>query len=96
MVKIFKLISEKEKEGWSFVYLGANQDSWEVVESIGIPTQKSADYSASMPDVALRTVGHATKRYIENAPQRRLSILADEAFFTESEKEVMKSSERSK
>ena len=93
--KIFELISEKEEEGWS-VYLGANQDSWEVGESIGIPTQKSADYIASKPDAALRTVGHATKRYIENAPMRHMSISRDEEFFTESEKELMKNSERSK
>lgn len=97
--KIFKLISEKEKEGWSFVYLGANQDSWEVVESIGVPTKNSADYSASRPDVALRTAGRATKRYMDNAPMRRVSSrsdLFDKEFFTESEKELMKSSERSK
>jgi uncharacterized protein YegL len=34
---VFKMITEKEKTGkWTFAYLGANQDSWAVGQSIGL------------------------------------------------------------
>ena len=60
--RIFKLITQKEKEGWVFVYLGANQDAWKVAESIGIGKQYSAEYDAYNADVALRTAGASTLR----------------------------------
>ena len=41
---IFKLIRDREKEGWAFVYLGANQDAWAASESIGIHRRNSANY----------------------------------------------------
>tara|TARA_B100001123_G_C15021781_1_gene911786 strand:- start:21 stop:698 length:678 start_codon:yes stop_codon:yes gene_type:complete len=60
--KIFKLITRKEKEGWVFVYLGANQDAWTVAESIGIGKQYAATYDAYNADVALRTAADSTLR----------------------------------
>lgn len=38
---IFKLIREHEANGWTFVYLGANQDAWAVAQSMGISTHDS-------------------------------------------------------
>jgi uncharacterized protein YegL len=31
-----KLINEKEKDGWTFIYLGANQDAWAAGGAIGV------------------------------------------------------------
>jgi hypothetical protein len=46
--KLRKLIVEKEAEGWEFVYLGANQDSWAESEAIGIADRgKRFDFDAS-------------------------------------------------
>ena len=59
---IFDLIKEKEASGWAFIYLGANQDAWEVAGSIGIGKQYSASYDASNPDGTLRTVAASTLR----------------------------------
>jgi len=44
---IFKMIKEKEEQGWSFVFLGANQDSWQTGQSIGLSQGNVADYSNS-------------------------------------------------
>jgi len=76
---IFKLITDKEKEGWAFVYLGANQDAWAASESIGIHRRNSANYQADAPDVALRSTADATSRWV----RRRRKAGKVEQFFVE-------------
>ena len=76
---IFKLITDKEKEGWAFVYLGANQDAWAASESIGIHRRNSANYQADAPDVALRSTADATSRWV----RRRRKEGKVEQFFVE-------------
>jgi hypothetical protein len=44
---IFKMIKEKEDEGWSFVFLGANQDSWATGQALGFAAGNVADYCES-------------------------------------------------
>lgn len=44
---ISELIKNKEEEGWSFVFLGANQDAWEAGGEIGIAQGNIATYTAS-------------------------------------------------
>ena len=73
------LISEKEREGWAFVYLGANQDAWAVGESIGINRMNSANYRADAPDLAFRSTAEATNRYI----RKRVKGKKVEQFFVE-------------
>ncbi len=76
---IFKLITDKEKEGWALVYLGANQDAWAASESIGIHRRNSANYQADAPDVALRSTADATSRWV----RRRRKAGKVEQFFVE-------------
>ena len=61
---VFNLISEKEKEGWAFIYLGANQDAWAVSESIGIDRRNSDNYPAGAPEVALQRSAEKTFRWL--------------------------------
>ena len=60
--EIIDLIKEKESEGWVFMYLGANQDAWEVAHSIGIKREFAARYEASHPEEAFRTTADSTLR----------------------------------
>jgi len=76
---IFKLIRDREKEGWVFVYLGANQDAWAASESIGIHRRNSANYQADAPDLALRSTADATSRWV----RRRRKAGKVEQFFVE-------------
>ena len=76
---IFKLITDKEKEGWAFVYLGANQDAWAASESIGIHRRNSANYQAEAPERALRSTAEATSRWV----RRRRQVGKIERFFVE-------------
>ena len=74
---VFDLISEKEKEGWAFIYLGANQDAWAVSESIGIGRKSSTNYQADAPERVLRSTAEATNRYV----RRRVKGKKVEEFF---------------
>jgi hypothetical protein len=76
---VFKLITDKEKEGWAFVYLGANQDAWAASESIGIHRRNSANYQADAPERALRSTAEATSRWV----RRRRQVGKIERFFVE-------------
>ena len=43
-----KLIHEREKRGWEFIYLGANQDAWAESGRIGLAQRgKSFDFAGS-------------------------------------------------
>ena len=45
-------IKELEKGNWSFVFLGANQDSWANAAKFGIPTMNAANFVATSAGVA--------------------------------------------
>lgn len=46
--EVRKLINRKEKAGWEFIYLGANQDAWAAAQSLGVVAPgRSFDYQAS-------------------------------------------------
>ena len=76
---IFKLITDKEKEGWAFAFLGANQDAWAASEAIGIHRRNSANYQADAPERALRSTAVATSRWMKR--RRRAGKI--EEFFVE-------------
>lgn len=40
-------IAEREKAGWTFIYLGANQDAWAAGGAIGISANTSKNFSAT-------------------------------------------------
>ena len=65
--KIFDAISEKQKEGWTFVYLGANQDSWTEGGSLGISSSTIRNYQASNPKQAFSTVSVAYRSHQKGA-----------------------------
>lgn len=46
--KVKKMISEKEKLGWEFLFLGANIDAVETAERLGIRRDMAANYNADI------------------------------------------------
>ena len=60
--EIIDLIKEKEKEDWVFMYLGANQEAWEVAESMGIRREFASKYEATNPEEAFRNTAVSTMR----------------------------------
>jgi len=74
-----KLIVEREKAGWEFIYLGANQDSWAEGSKIGVGAPgKRFDYDAT-PDgtrAALRASAARAGRF-RDAPDEYRTELND-------------------
>ena len=49
--KVFRMISKQEEKGWSFIYLGANQDSFVEGGKMGIKKRKTMNYDGSTSGV---------------------------------------------
>ena len=74
-----KLINQKEAEGWEFIYLGANQDSWTDTGQIHVQARgRKFDFDATPEGTrsALRVSAARVGRYRE-APEEYRSELAD-------------------
>lgn len=61
--KVFDLIKEKEKVGWSFIYLGANQDAWNVGQSLGMSHGNTRTYDTLNIGNVFCGMASATKSY---------------------------------
>lgn len=60
---IFKMIQEKQDLGWTFVFLGADQDSWRAAAPMGIPVGNIADYNSKKTFKAFAGVSQAMCDY---------------------------------
>jgi Mg-chelatase subunit ChlD len=65
---IFKLITEKTADGWTFAYLGANQDAFAVGQSIGIAKGSSMHYpsDARGVSIAMTSVSESTSDWMDS------------------------------
>jgi len=91
---IFARIQQKEDEGWTFVYLGANQDAWEVGASIGVQASRAMTFDADDQGVqeVLRVSADASVRHLFVSHASRATMPPDRApsrtsgeFFTDEE-----------
>lgn len=82
---IFRMISERERNGWVFNYLGANQDAWLEAGNIGIKRNYASDYDARDPKQAFRTVATSTLRAKR---QMKGGIYPGEFFESEQQKKL--------
>ena len=61
---IRKLLTRKqEKDGWLVVYLGANQDAWEVGEQFGSAEGNTMSFDIANVSTVMQTAGDATRRF---------------------------------
>lgn len=61
---IFKMIKRKEKDGWSFVFLGANQDAWKTSQSLGMYAGNTMSYNTRDTRKTFLNVGTCTMSYL--------------------------------
>lgn len=59
--KVFEMISKREKKGWNFIYLGANQDAMAEGGQIGINKFNTVTWDAS--SAGIKTAFMATNSY---------------------------------
>jgi hypothetical protein len=59
------LIQAKQEAGWTFVFLGANQDAWSVGKTFGMSQSNTMTYGASASGVsgAMTDLANATNAY---------------------------------
>lgn len=80
---IKKMIAEKQEKGWTFVYLGANQDAWAVGSSMGLSKGQTMTYSTANMVDTMNTVAAATSFYRSS---RSFSSTEEKDFFKGDEK----------
>lgn len=62
--QIFAMIDERQKRGnWTFVFLGANQDSWATGAALGMVQGNVQNYQHAHIDVAFHNLAGATRSY---------------------------------
>lgn len=64
--KITKIIQDKEAEGWTFVYLGADQNAWQQAGAIGLQMGnvrafQSQAYGQTFSDLAIQTKAYYSR-----------------------------------
>lgn len=61
--KIFSLIDKKKKDGWTFVFLGADQDAWIVGQKLGLDKGNVLSYQSAETRSTFRQVAQASTHY---------------------------------
>ncbi len=63
--EVFRMIRERTDSGkWTFVFLGANQDSWASAEQIGIPRYNAVNFSQRRIADTMDKVGRMSAEYL--------------------------------
>ena len=63
------LIDARQKDGWTFVYLGANQDAFEEAASIGVAPQGTVNFDTRRTPEAFRALSAAMSSQASNNTQ---------------------------
>ncbi len=57
------MIEDRQSKGWTFVYLGANQDAWKVGSSFGLAKGQTMSYSTAEMASTMDSLSMATTTY---------------------------------
>lgn len=94
--RIFDLIQEKQREGWAFIYLGANQDSWLEGEKISVPSYATMDFAATSAGISsgMATVANYTASYLTSDDRSSYYLSTSLSDFDTSSVKTKKNSKR--
>lgn len=87
---IQSMISEREKQGWGFVFLGANQDAWQAGGALGIKASNIAQYKVGDTKKMFDTTAKATLRArsaVASAANTESAYDLTQQYFTDDERE---------
>ena len=85
--QIFDLVKNREAKGWTFVYLGANQDSYASGRTMGYGADQVQDFEASSDGAAL-AFSSLSKGMIRERGKIRAKQQRDVSTFFEGDKEA--------
>ena len=71
---VFKLVAERRERGWTFAFLGANQDSYAAGGAIGLARSNTANWAATQQGTmdAMHLVSTATQSRLRGSRATRL------------------------
>jgi len=75
--KVFDMISKKKKDNWTFIFLGANQDSWKTGRIMGLDKGNTMNYNTVQIKSTLRSLGEATTNYCNSSMTRTNNFFVD-------------------
>ena len=71
------LVETLRKEGWTFTYMGANQDSMEVAMSMSIPNARNFDYSSEGTRTSMRKDTMTRMNFFSRLSQMKTAFCAE-------------------
>ena len=76
---VFKLVTEKENEGWTFNFMGANQDSYETGRGLGFKHENTSNFRGDGrgTKAAFDGVNRAMSEYRLLTPSQKMSRKAN-------------------
>jgi len=85
--KVFTIVDDRTAKGWTFVYLGANQDSYGEGGRVGFRADSIQDFAAS-PEGTAKVFSSLSKGMTKERGKVRLMMERDVANFFEGDKEA--------
>ena len=95
--RVFELVKKRQDENWTFVFMGANQDSYIEGDKIGLDDGNVQNYAADSDNIAMayQSMNRATNEFRGKSRSQRIADKAD--FFgglKEAELEMMRRKNR--
>jgi hypothetical protein len=87
---IFKMIDEKKKLGWTFAFLGADQDAWLASQKLGILAGNTMSYNSTNTIGTLRGMASATAAYVSSGGNQTENYFSDSGTFADNDKQLKK------
>lgn len=75
---IFSLISEKKKAGWTFVFLGADQDAWAAGYALGLDKGNVMSYASADTGKAFQRAAAGTVSYTQRGGGQTSDFFAED------------------
>lgn len=86
---IKNLIKQKESEGWTFTFLGANIDSYAVGGSIGVSAMNTANYTAGNEQALYSNLAKSTMLRAASARTVGMNVTMSMAMFDDGQRKEM-------
>lgn len=81
--EISKLIKESEDKGWTFVYLGANQDAWDVGMQLGFNSGNILQFNTADIVETFNTLSNSTNIFIDTGSVQTNAFFEDSLIIEE-------------
>jgi len=75
---IFNLIDEKKKAGWTFAFLGADQDAWLAGQKLGLDKGNVISYDSKQTESVFANLAQSTSRYAKGGGTQTKTFFSED------------------